>query len=167
MSISIRTLIAAGACAAVSTAAFAQSDKMGKMDKMDKMDAMSLPQKTIGGFEGPDGKIGASEEVVQEVDLRGEFPELDGLETQALRARLVKLEPGGVIGIHEHKDRPNYFRVMQGEITYHGPDGVKSYREGDEVEELGPTPHWWDNRGSTQVVLYAVDVRDKSKDPPK
>ncbi len=138
--------------------ALAQTDVMVKSD---------LPQKTIGNFSGPGGNAGVAEEVIHEIALAGEFPGVDGLANQRFRARMVMLQPGGVIGIHEHKARPNYFRVMTGEITYHGPDGVRVYREGDEVEEFGAIPHWWTNAGQYVVTLYAVDVRDMSKDAPK
>src|SRR5881392_1713013 len=45
--------------------------------------------------------------------------EIDSTKGRPLRMRRITLEPGGVIGLHTHKDRPAVSYVLQGEVTYY------------------------------------------------
>ena len=79
--------------------------------------------------------------------------------TRPLRMRKLTVEPGGILGLHTHKDRPavNYF--LQGAITYHQdgkPDVTLS--AGDGIAEGKDTTHWGENRGSVAAVFLAIDI---------
>jgi quercetin dioxygenase-like cupin family protein len=89
-------------------------------------------------------------------DLGGE---IDGVQGRQLRLRLISLEPGGIIGIHSHKDRPAVAYVMQGTLTEHREDGtIKEHPKGDAWSEGKESTHWAENKGKTPVLLLAADV---------
>ena len=90
------------------------------------------------------------------LDLAGE---LEGMQGRQLRLRLVKAEPGGVFGIHTHKDRPAVAFVMQGTLTEYREGGyVKEHPEGATLTEGKDTTHWAENKGTTPFVLITADI---------
>src|SRR5215475_15835810 len=94
--------------------------------------------------------------VVASLDLG---PEIDGMQGRQLRMRILTLEPGGVIAVHPHKDRPSVARVLEGTLTELREGGyVKEYREGDSWSEGKTTTHWSENRGTKPVVFVVVDI---------
>jgi hypothetical protein len=68
-------------------------------------------------------------------------PEIEGMAGRQLRMRMVTIEPGGVFGpIHDHKDRPGMVYILQGTITDHRMEWLRSMG----WESAGPrirTPH--------------------------
>src|SRR2546423_9353061 len=85
--------------------------------------------------------------------------EIDSTKGRPLRMRRITLAPGGVIGLHTHKDRPAVSYLLQGEVTYHA--------EGKPPVTLGPgqgfaegkaTTHWAENRGAVPAVWSAVGI---------
>ncbi|MEM9010603.1 MAG: cupin domain-containing protein [Pseudomonadota bacterium] len=109
------------------------------------------------GFEGPTEPVGLSFETLANPDLTGELP---GLEGRKLRARLWTLEPGGVVPVHSHANRPAYIYVLEGTVTEHRSDSdtPKSYGPGDlSVEEDGVV-HWWENAGDIPVRMLGLDL---------
>ena len=46
-------------------------------------------------------------------------PEFEGMAGRQLQARLLTIEPGGYIGLHNHKDRPAVVYFLQGTDTGH------------------------------------------------
>lgn len=85
--------------------------------------------------------------------------EIDSTKGRPLRMRKITLEPGGVLGLHSHKDRPAVSYFLQGEVTYHQagkPDVV--VRPGEGFAEGRATTHWAENRGSVAAVWIAVDI---------
>ena len=104
----------------------------------------------------PTENKGLTAPVVASLDLG---PEIDGMQGRQLRMRLLTLEPGGVIAVHPHKDRPTVVRVLQGTLTELREGGyVKEYREGDSWAEGKTTTHWSENRGTKPVVFIVVDI---------
>ena len=90
------------------------------------------------------------------VDLSSEFPGTAGLQ---LRLRILTIEPGGHIGLHNHKERPTVGYVMQGTDTVIREDGSsKTLHAGDTTEEPGTTVHWHRNDGNDAVILVVTDV---------
>ena len=76
-----------------------------------------------------------------------------------MRLRKIPLQPGGVLGIHSHKDRPAASYFLQGEVTYHQagkPDVVVHPGEG--FAEGKATTHWAENRGAAPAVWIACDI---------
>src|SRR6516225_7652830 len=59
---------------------------------------------------------GQSEELLRSMDLSNELESTKG---RTLRMRKVTLAPGGVLGLHNHVDRPAITYLLQGEVTYH------------------------------------------------
>ena len=85
-------------------------------------------------------------------------PEIEGMAGRQLRMRTLTFEPGGFIGIHNHKDRPGTVYVLQGKITVHLGNVVKEYSAGDTWTENKETTHSLENKGTTPAVILAVDV---------
>jgi quercetin dioxygenase-like cupin family protein len=86
-------------------------------------------------------------------------PEIDGMQGRQLRMRLMTIEPGGVIGIHPHKDRPTVVYLLHGNWTEIREGGeVREHKEGDSWAEGKATTHWAENRGTVPAVAVVVDV---------
>jgi quercetin dioxygenase-like cupin family protein len=85
--------------------------------------------------------------------------EIDSTQGRPLRMRKITLAPGGVIGLHTHKDRPAVSYLLQGEVTYHqeGKPPV-TLAPGQGFAEGKATTHWAENRGSVPAVWIAVDI---------
>ncbi|MCY7386997.1 MAG: cupin domain-containing protein [Burkholderiales bacterium] len=104
---------------------------------------------------GPTVAKGASTKALGSIDLS---TEIDGLSGRQLRARLVAIEPGGHLAAHSHRDRPTMEYVVQGNVIEirngveipHGP--------GEMVIATREVSHWWENRGTTTVLLLPVDI---------
>ena len=93
---------------------------------------------------------------LQSLDLTDE---IDSVWGRPLRLRKITLQPGGIIGLHSHKDRPAVSYFLEGEVTYH--------QEGKPPTVVGPgqgfaegkaTTHWAENRGAVPAVWIAVDI---------
>jgi quercetin dioxygenase-like cupin family protein len=90
------------------------------------------------------------------LDLAGE---IEGMQGRQLRLRVIKAEPGGVFGIHSHKDRPAVAFVMQGTLTEYREGGyVKEYGPGGTLTEGKDVTHWAENKGTTPLVLLVADI---------
>ena len=86
-------------------------------------------------------------------------PEIEGMTGRQLRLRVLNIEPGGHIGLHNHKDRPTVVYFLKGTDTVILEDGTrKVFRAGDSTGETKNTTHWHRNDGSEPVVFIAVDV---------
>ncbi len=121
------------------------------------------------GFALAAGLVGAAEEkappkenkgmkapVVTSIDLG---PEIDCLQGRQLRMRMFTLEPGGVIAIHSHKDRPSAVHMLSGTATEFREGGeVKEHKPGDSWSEGKATTHWMENRGTEPAVFFSVDI---------
>jgi len=111
---------------------------------------------TAGQSQVPTETVGQSQEQLRSLDLTGE---LDSVEGRPLRMRKITLEPGGVIGIHNHVDRPAVTYLLQGQMTYRQdgePDMVAN--PGDGFAEGRATTHWGESTGSVPAVWVAVDI---------
>ena len=85
-------------------------------------------------------------------------PEIPGMQGRQLRMRMATVEPGGVLGVHNHKDRPEILYVLQGTVVDHRGSEAKEYHAGGNwTAALGVT-HWFENNGKTPAVLLAVDI---------
>jgi quercetin dioxygenase-like cupin family protein len=89
-------------------------------------------------------------------------PEMAGGEGRQLRMRLVTFEPGGVFGLHSHKDpatRPGFFYLLSGSLISYMSGVPKEYRAGDSWSENNETTHHWvENKGTIPAVGVAVDI---------
>ena len=84
---------------------------------------------------------------------------LDDLAQRQMRIRQITIEPGGVAGLHSHKDRPALSYIMKGSLTEHrkgGPD--RTYKAGEVITESTDIDHWAENTSSEPVILISVDL---------
>ena len=113
---------------------------------------------TMGGLTGPKETKGiASIDTMGIIDLGAEFPAMSG---RQLRARIFTIEPGGVIGIHTHVERPGYAYIISGKIMEHRndtPDPIEHSAGSIAMEKAGVT-HWWENTFDEPVKALVVDI---------
>ena len=104
----------------------------------------------------PTATRGISAVLLQSLDLTDEIDSVFG---RPLRLRKITLEPGGIIGLHSHRDRPTVSYFLEGEVTYHQegkPATVVGAGQG--FAEGKSTTHWAENRGAVRAVWIAVDI---------
>ncbi len=85
-------------------------------------------------------------------------PEIPGVQGRQLRMRMITIEPGGVVAVHSHKDRPGTVYVLKGSVIEHRGDVAKEYGAGGNWAEDGNVTHWVENKGISPAVLIAVDI---------
>jgi quercetin dioxygenase-like cupin family protein len=97
-----------------------------------------------------------SDTVIGSVDLGKEI----GVDGRQLRTRRLVVQPGGVVPIHSHADRPALIVVVSGSITEHRSDRATpvEHRAGDISREADGISHYWINHGSEPAVLLSSDV---------
>jgi quercetin dioxygenase-like cupin family protein len=91
------------------------------------------------------------------LDLTAEIESVAG---RRLRLRLITLEPGGVVAVHSHQDRPMIMQVLQGSMLSHlGDKPDRILRVGDcAAEGKDITRHWMENPGTEPIKFIAIDV---------
>ena len=105
-----------------------------------------------------DGDKGVTITPLHAIDLG---PEIEGTQGRQFRMRLVTFAPGGVFGLHSHKDppRPGFFYLLDGTLISHMSGVAKEYRPGDSWSENKETTHHWvENKGTIPAVGIAVDI---------
>jgi quercetin dioxygenase-like cupin family protein len=95
---------------------------------------------------------------IKQLDTIDLGPEIQGMTGRQFRMRLITFEPGGVLGLHDHKDRPAIDYVIQGTLTDHRGADAKDYGAGTSIVETTQTVHWVENRGTTPTVLVSTDI---------
>jgi quercetin dioxygenase-like cupin family protein len=85
-------------------------------------------------------------------------PEIPGMQGRQLRLRMFTFEPGGMVAVHIHKDRPGAAYVLKGTVTEHRGDVAKEYSAGESWAEDRNVTHWVENKGTSPAVLIAVDI---------
>ena len=91
--------------------------------------------------------------------------EFAGLQGQQMRARELVLQPGAVVAVHQHKRRPGFAYILEGEIVEFRNDhkGPIVRRAGDVAIERTGVSHWWENRSGNTVRALVVDIVPTSK----
>ena len=94
--------------------------------------------------------------VIGAVDLGSEI-NVDG---RQLRTRRLVVQPGGIVPIHSHKDRPALIVTVSGSITEHRSDCSQpiEHHAGDISREAEGISHYWINHGNEPAVLLSSDV---------
>lgn len=109
----------------------------------------------------PKGNVGFKALKKQFIDLG---PEIKGMEGRQLRMRILRIAPGGHIGIHSHANRPAVVYALSGIDTVTLGDGKKIVlKPGDMGQATGATTHWHKNSGPDEVLLVAVDIFQPKK----
>ena len=104
----------------------------------------------------PTADSGRSEQLLRSLDLTGELESGRG---RPLRMRKLTVQPGGVIALHNHVDRPAVTYMLQGQMTYRQegrPDVIAN--PGDGFAEGRTTTHWGESTGTVPAVWIAVDI---------
>lgn len=141
-----KTLLAALAATALggfATPAFAGECPAGNMGANPLTGAATMP-------------MGVTDTVLGAVDLG---PEIN-VEGRQLRTRRLVLQPGGVVPMHSHVDRPALIMTIKGEVTEYRSTCTTPivHRAGEISREAGGISHWWKNTGKTEAVLLSSDV---------
>ena len=113
---------------------------------------------TISGLTGPRDSSGISSiDPLGTIDLGEEYR---SMQCREMRARVFTIEPGGVIGIHAHEQRPGYAFIISGSIVEHRNDesGPLVRNPGDIAIEKGGVAHWWENPFAEPVRALVVDI---------
>jgi quercetin dioxygenase-like cupin family protein len=99
---------------------------------------------------------GVTDTVIGAVDLGPEI-NVDG---RQLRTRRLVVQPGGIVPIHNHADRPALIVTVSGSITEHRSDCATpvEHHAGDISREAGGISHYWINHGTESAVLLSSDV---------
>lgn len=133
----------AAMCFAIAPAAFAGECPAGQTGANALADAATMPARV-------------TDDVIASIDL-GQGYNIPG---RNLRMRRLVVEPGGVVPLHSHSERPANIYVVQGEITEYRSTctvGV-THRAGEVVAEQGDVSHWWRNNSRRRTVLISADI---------
>jgi quercetin dioxygenase-like cupin family protein len=142
----MKLAVAAGAMAlsiAAAPAALAGECPAGQTGENQLVDAATMPSRV-------------TDEVIASIDLGQGY----GVPGRNLRMRRLVIEPGGVVPLHSHAERPANIYVVSGEVTEYASNcqvGV-THRAGDVVAEQGAVSHWWRNNSRRRAVLISADI---------
>ena len=92
-----------------------------------------------------------------ELDLQKEFPTIG---QRAMRAREIVIEPGGIVAVHQHDQRPGVAYILEGEIYENRSDSDRPLlrKAGDVSFEYSGVIHWWENKSGKTVRALVIDV---------
>ncbi|MBY0519666.1 MAG: cupin domain-containing protein [Sphingomonas sp.] len=104
----------------------------------------------------PTSPKGVTDTVIGSVDLNAEINVPD----RQLRTRRLVVQPGGIVPLHSHKDRPALIYTVSGSITeYRSSCSVPiQHKAGDIAREADGISHYWINHGKVPAVLLSSDV---------
>lgn len=121
----------------------------------DKAGANALPN-------APTAPVGVTENELSSIDLSKENVRL---EQRRLRLRHMEIQPGGIVPLHSHADRPALIMVNAGQIYENSSKCVVPilHKPGDISREFLGTQHWWKNEGDATVVLTIADIVNDRK----
>jgi quercetin dioxygenase-like cupin family protein len=141
----MKTAAAAGfaAVALAAAPAFAGECPAGQVASNVLADAPTMPSRV-------------TDDVIASIDL-GQGYNIPG---RNLRMRRLVVQPGGVVPLHSHGERPANIYVVDGQITeYRSTCAVGvNHREGDVVAEQGDVSHWWRNNTRRPAILISADI---------
>ncbi len=107
--------------------------------------------------EGPTESTNISAELIGAIDLKT-VPELEG---KQVRVRLITIEPGGKVAVHQHDDRPGLAQILSGvAVEYRGKQAIH-HRPGSIAFEQDGDTHWWHNPYQEEVRALVVDILPK------
>ena len=99
---------------------------------------------------------GVTDDVLSSIDLSGEI----GVAGRQLRTRRLVVQPGGIVPLHSHKDRPALIYTVSGSITEYSSACAApiEHGAGDISREADGLSHYWVNNGKVPAVLLSSDV---------
>ena len=110
----------------------------------------------------PTAPVGVMEMELASIDLSQENVKLP---ERRLRYRHMEIQPGGVVPLHSHEDRPALIMVNQGQIFENSSKcTVPILHKPNEISrEFSGVKHWWKNEGNVVVVLTIADIVNDKK----
>lgn len=104
----------------------------------------------------PTAPKGVTDTVIGSVDLGAEINVAD----RQLRTRRLVVQPGGIVPLHSHKDRPALIYTVSGQITEYRSSCMVPilHKGGDIAREADGISHYWINHGKVPTVLLSSDV---------
>ena len=106
---------------------------------------------------------GVTDTVLASIDVAKEPAAING---RLFRLRKLTIEPGGIVPLHSHGDRPAIIYIVQGEVIEYASNCAVPivHKAGDVSTERHVTSHWWENKGSETVVLLSADLLRDARD---
>ena len=100
---------------------------------------------------------GVTDNVRGSIDLSKEPAAVNG---RLLRIRQLDIQPGGIVPWHSHGNRPAMIYIVSGEVVEYASNCAAPimHKAGDVAPEKNGTQHWWQNTGTSPVVLISVDL---------
>ncbi|MBY0582477.1 MAG: cupin domain-containing protein [Sphingomonas sp.] len=104
----------------------------------------------------PTAPKGVTDTVIGSVDLGKEI----GVDGRQLRTRRLVVQPGGIVPLHSHVDRPALIYTVSGAITEHRSSCMVpiEHKAGSIAREADGISHYWINHGRVPAVLLSSDV---------
>jgi quercetin dioxygenase-like cupin family protein len=104
---------------------------------------------------------GVTDTVIGSVDLG---PEIN-VNGRLLRTRRLVIQPGGIVPLHSHKDRPALIYTLSGAITEYSSNCAVpiNHKAGDISREADGLSHYWVNHGKVPAVVLSSDVFHSGK----
>jgi quercetin dioxygenase-like cupin family protein len=142
----LKTMLATAAIAVAAAGSFASPASAAQCPTAgtsDLANAPTMPQ-------------GVTDDVLSSIDLGSEI----GVAGRQLRTRRLVVQPGGIVPVHSHKDRPALIYVISGTITEHSSACAApiEHKAGEISREADGLSHYWQNHGKVPAVLLSSDV---------
>jgi quercetin dioxygenase-like cupin family protein len=139
----------AGAAMLAATAASANGCPAGKMGENALSNAPTKP-------------VGVTDVVLESIDLAQQMVKLDD---HQLRIRRLEIQPGGIVPLHDHADRPALIYIVSGEITEFASNCTTGIvHKAGETSRDADLKHWWKNTSKKPVVLISADILHDATD---
>ena len=151
----IRGRAAGSILAAAVVSLFAAAPAFAGECPADKVGANALPN-------APTAPVGVTEQELSSIDLAKENVHLD---ERRLRFRAMQIQPGGVVPLHSHADRPALIMVNTGTIYENSSKCLVPilHKSGEISKEFLGTKHWWKNDSKVVVKLTIADIVNDKK----
>ena len=142
----MKTMIKGAPIALVAALAFASPANAGQCPKPGSMNLANAPMMPKG----------VTDTIIGSVDLGGEI----GVNGRMLRTRRLVIQPGGIVPLHSHKDRPALIYTLSGSITEYSSACALpiQHKAGDISREADGLSHYWINHGKVPAVVLSSDV---------
>lgn len=142
----LKTKLAAAAIAVAAIGGFATPAAAAQCSTAGTSDLASAPTMPKG----------VTDDVLGSINLASEI----GVDGRQLRTRRLVVQPGGIVPVHSHKDRPALIYVVSGSITEHSSacGAPIEHKAGEISREADGLSHYWQNHGNESAVLLSSDV---------
>ncbi len=117
-------------------------------------------------LQGPSEGKDVADAVLTSLDLGQEKVALRGYQ---LRLRRLVVQPGGVVPVHSHANRPALIYIAEGEMTEFKNLCAAPilHRAGEATPEDHRVVHWWRNTGRVPAVILSADLFGAGEDAHK